>query len=391
MSDTDSNNDYNFHSVSGKAIIWISRVSSSFSILGSLVIINLILGDRRSVRQKLQTISNRFVLIISLLDVPVSTAIMLASLAVPPDKTSDDRNKDLGLVGNYASCTAQGFFMQLSIAVPLYTAMLCIFYACRLRFNIRESTFSKQIEPFAHIISFLFPFASAVFGASSGSFNSLGFFCWFGPYPPKCLYKTEIECTRGQHTNLYRLFFMLLPIVVAFIAVTVSMIMILQFIHKQRTQSNHDATLYSTVQKQVTTQVVLYISAFLVTYSFLVVLLILLWKRGGLKQTSAFIPITVLTFFFSPLQGFWNAFAYIRPIINQLLMEHPQRSMVWAMKVLIFFPHSKLSNSNTKSQQSRVTNDIQMIGDNCSSQESYISELTLQTYGPSPLADPTCN
>jgi len=71
-------------------------------------------------------------------------------------------------------------------------------------------------------------------------------------------------------------------------------------------------------------------------------------------------------------------------------MEHPQRSVVWAIKVLIFFPHSKLSNSNTRSQQSRVTNDIQMIGDHCSNQGSYISDLTLQTYGPSPLADPPC-
>jgi len=388
MSDTDSyNSNYNF-GAAGKAIIWMPRVSSLFSILGSLVIINLILGDPRSVRQKLKTVSNRFVLIISLLDVPVSTAIMFVSLAVPPDKTYDVRNKDLGLVGNYASCNAQAFFMQLGVAVPLYTAMLCIFYVCRLRFNIRESTFSKQIEPFAHIISFLFPFASAVFGASSGSFNSLGFFCWFASYPPQCLYRTEMECTRGQHTNLYRLFFFLVPILVAFVAVTVSMIMILQFVYKRRKQSNHIP--YSAVQKQVTIQVVLYISVFLITYSFSVVLMILLWESGGLNQTSAFVPVAVLAFSLFPLQGFWNAFAYIRPIINQLLMEHPQRSMVWAIKVLIFFPHSKLSNINPRSQQPRVPNDIQMIGDHCSNQGSYISDLTLQTYGPSPLADPTC-
>jgi len=45
--------------------------------------------------------------------------------------------------GNTGSCTAQGFFVQLSLAVPFYNAMLALNYLLSIRYAVRFFFASK--------------------------------------------------------------------------------------------------------------------------------------------------------------------------------------------------------------------------------------------------------
>jgi len=86
-------NDLAFPLDQGKILVWMPRVSAPFSMLGSLIIINLILGDRERRKEKLKRIPNRFVLIISLIDIPVTIALAMTALAVPRVEDEDLEEK----------------------------------------------------------------------------------------------------------------------------------------------------------------------------------------------------------------------------------------------------------------------------------------------------------
>ena len=335
----------------GEILIWIPRISGFFSILGSLVIINLIIGNRRNRRENLKRVLNRLVLMISFIDIPVSIALVLTTIAVPPEDGQEERNKQYALTGNRASCVAQGFFIQLGTAIPLYTAILCIFYLCLLRFEMTEHTFSKRIEPFAHAICFLFPLASSVFSAISGSFNQLGVYCWFSHYPRGCQNDAEIECTRGQNSDLHSALFSVIPIFVAFLCVVISMILIVLFVNRLSTQST-STLVYE--QKETVTQASLFIATFLLTYTFHVVHAIMIIITGN----KMFYIIAYFHFSLYPLQGFCNALVYCRPIIGQLRKINPGKSIAWAMKILLFSPQRISSNINPSSNDQPITSDV---------------------------------
>ena len=376
-------NDLAFPLDQGKILVWMPRVSAPFSMLGSLIIINLILGDRERRKEKLKRIPNRFVLIISLIDIPVTIALAMTALAVPrvEDEDLEERNNAYGIRGNTASCNAQAFFVQLGVTLPIYTSMLCMFYLCALRFNMEELTFSRKIEPFAHVFSFIFPLSSAIFGASSGNFNDAGQICWFAPYPSDCVYDNEIECTRGQHYHTYRLIFSIIPTAIAFIIVTVSMLLIFLFVNSYVRRRNGTVA-PSEEQRETAIQAALYIFAFLITNLFHVINVLLNPAGGGRKHFS----IVVLQFTLYPLQGFWNAVAYTRPIINQLRKYHPHKSLAWSMKIVIFYPHrishylnqqrSELRDSIERLESSTTVVEVDMIYLKQGSCSSIVSDMT---------------
>ena len=360
--------------------VWLARITGFCSILGSLVVINLILGNHSQRREKLSRVPNRLVLAIGIVDIPSSIAIALSTLAVPPVDDQEKWSHDDELMGNTASCSAQGFFVQIGMAIPLYTAMLCIFYLCFLCYGLTEKEFIKRFEPLIHLLCFVYPLSSAFIGAFSDSFNDIGVaMCWFAPYPWNCQIDTEIECTRGKHTDLYRFIFSVLPIFASFLTVTISMILIVRFVNKWAKSNNQNNSRPTPQQKETATQAILYISIFILTYIFHIIHIILHAIEGEEKNKNdhVFPEVVYLHFTLFPLQGFWNAVVYTRPIILQLRQHNPGKSLAWATKILLFHPNSITLYINSSSfNTSRASTENIIIDTN---EESYISSLSAPT------------
>ena len=79
--------------------------------------------------------------------------------------------------GNKATCVAQGFFIQLSFAVPGYNAMLCIYFLCVIKWNTSERVLAKY-EPFMHAFAVLPPLVTAIIAAANNLINSFAINCW---------------------------------------------------------------------------------------------------------------------------------------------------------------------------------------------------------------------
>jgi hypothetical protein len=85
-----------------------------FSGLVSLAASSWIIVEVFTTRKKLYTVYNRLLLGMSIIDVLTSIAYMFGPLPMP-----SDYEETPGTLGNEATCTAQGFFVQLGIIPPI--------------------------------------------------------------------------------------------------------------------------------------------------------------------------------------------------------------------------------------------------------------------------------
>ena len=137
------------------ALIWSSRLSAFFSILGSVTVIFMILR-RRKVR--LALFHNRLVLGMCLMDI-VSSIGWGANVTMAPSYL---RNRVYPAYGNEITCNIQGFFITLGLCVPFYNCCLCLYYMFYIRYEVKEDIF-KKYEKYFHAIAVLPPLSVVSF------------------------------------------------------------------------------------------------------------------------------------------------------------------------------------------------------------------------------------
>jgi hypothetical protein len=113
-------------------------------------------------RKKISSTHNRLLLCMSGVDILNS-----AALAVSASAHNEAQ-------GNKATCTAQGFFITLGFAVPLYNAMICLYYMAIIRFNLKDDVISTRYEPWMHTVALMLPLTFAIAAASFGDFRPTG-------------------------------------------------------------------------------------------------------------------------------------------------------------------------------------------------------------------------
>ena len=98
--------------------ICIGRVSATFSIVGSSLIVYMIVSDRKKINQPF----HRLMLMMSIFDVLQSATILVANAAFPKESDIYDYSVEssYGAKGNKHTCAIQSFFMMLGLGVPLY-------------------------------------------------------------------------------------------------------------------------------------------------------------------------------------------------------------------------------------------------------------------------------
>lgn len=362
-------------------LVWIGRVTSTLSIVGSSSIIYMILADWTL---KLTRPYHRFMLLMSIFDVLSSIAIAISVLAIPREE------EFYGAKGNQATCDAQGFLMVLGMAVPLYNASLNIYYVLTIRYNVSFQQFSK-FEPILHAVSILIPFTMALILTTGGNM-----------VPAKIG-----RCSPSGELSL----FMLTSILgYSFFVSIISMVSICWTTIIQATKmakyTNFGRRRHSAVQRtrvendkrDTIRQALLYVSAFVMTYAFPFAIAI------STKAKAGGVPPYILLVFTSilyPLQGFWNFLFYIRPgvrhamqidstisylgaIWNTVLnpeMSRPRRQSVEFNRLQTFSLRSQLPDGTAAA--TRSTNSLLLTNDSAG-----ISNVSRSDLEPKGCDDP---
>ena len=75
-----------------------------------------------------------------------------------------------GAYGNNATCTLQGFILTVGFSVPMYNAVLCLYYMAVIRYNLKEDML-KKMEPYAHAVALLIPLGIGIYGVAANLFH----------------------------------------------------------------------------------------------------------------------------------------------------------------------------------------------------------------------------
>ncbi|CAJ1954854.1 unnamed protein product [Cylindrotheca closterium] len=195
--------------------VWLAilpKISSVFSLFGSLWIIIEVTTEGR----KIQNPYHRLLLAMSIYDTLES--FWNFGSTWPIVEGSPDI---IWAMGNVSTCEAQGFFLTLSVAVPIYNAMLSIYYILVINYRYTNTQLRRRVEPIMHLIAFFWSFGTASYSAATGLFNNANLWCWIAPLPLDCkdtiTYGTVEEgndnpCIRGDNVWIYRFGFYFIPL-----------------------------------------------------------------------------------------------------------------------------------------------------------------------------------
>lgn len=312
----------------------IPIITAPLSVIGSSMIIYIILSDRK---RKLQRVYHRLLLAYSTIDFVFSINLALSGAVVPKGTPGV-----WGAIGNQATCEASGFITQFGQSSGLYAAFMCLYYMLILRYDVREETIAKRVEPFVHGLAFLFPlvFASAmlVLGMYNPT-NVLIGWCFINAYPADCLRREEIECERAENYLLW-LWITNAPYFVYSSTVTISCILTYLTVRKlelrsSRRWTHNNQSMEKT--KETAIQAFLYIIAFTLTYCCFGLSTLFGPKPATEKHRSFYFPLALLIKIFLPLQGFWNFLIFGRPRYSALKGRNPQLNSFEILKQIIFY------------------------------------------------------
>ena len=313
------------------SLVVVKMITGSLSVLGSGL---LIFNSIRKLRAQESTTYHRLLLGMSVIDVIHSVfAGTLVSVMVPPESGG------WGALGNWQTCSFQGWAIQLSTAVPLYNASLSIYFLMTIRHQGKtpRSSFAgpgsnqavkwtaiQIAEPLFHLVPWTVGLVTAFLALARGWYNPLVIpevGCWVDHYPAGCVESAEdeIECTRGisNAADLQRAVIMLSfwPLIAACSIVFVANVAIfVTVVIQERKLKNYGQSGNDSRSKEqirtVAFQNFLYVLAMVNTV--LWVLLADVAVYIGSIPPATIYPLHLLYVLTFPMQGFWNFLVYIR-------------------------------------------------------------------------------
>jgi hypothetical protein len=305
----------------------IPKFTGLASILGSSYIIYSLIGTSKARKEKLDTTFNRFLLILSFYDIISSSGAFLSTWTVPReppegmqeavDPTILDYQQHFPwAAGTKATCTAQGFMVQLGTnGSVLFTAFISLQFVFSVRYQWSEPSM-RILEKICYFIGILLPFGSSIYLAITNQLNPVSAgACYINQYPYVCseffyVQDPSIEtwCTEypglidGEKSDQSQLFFAMGWVGLVFIIVVVSMLLLYMAV---RTQEQRVVRWSITAQqgryrKKVIQKAMLFVGNYLFMYTPIMVLNF---------NPDPFL-LDLLIALFVPLQGFLNALVY---------------------------------------------------------------------------------
>jgi hypothetical protein len=186
------------------AITLVPAFSGTLSILGSSCIIWMLLQNNR---KKLKSVKYRFLFALCLSDVIYS--LWLAPFALPIPKGTPGV---WGAMGNYASCNAQGFFLQFGNIGIFYNCALALYFYKSLCYNMNDEQIAKRYEKWIHIVSVVWWLGTAIAALQQDLYSYSGLGCWIAPEPLRCNRRDDVDCIRGEDAYIYAFLYTGIPL-----------------------------------------------------------------------------------------------------------------------------------------------------------------------------------
>jgi hypothetical protein len=172
----------------------VAAVSGTLSALGSLAIVWMVLTTRPEGR----TVKFRILLGICVSDVVNSMVYMVWSLPIPRDTPGV-----WGAMGNKQTCDFQAFVFTCHSVGSFYNGALGAYYWLSVCYNMSDEEIYKRFERTTHIVSVLFPVATAFAALGQDIYAVSPMGCWIAPTPSYCNASKDIPCVRGRHAYAY--------------------------------------------------------------------------------------------------------------------------------------------------------------------------------------------
>ncbi|CAB9502725.1 expressed unknown protein [Seminavis robusta] len=279
-----------------RALIWASRIAACFSLCGAIYVLYDSLSDPRARK----TVYHQLLAGMSSFD--LMTAISWAFATAP---INDNRIE--GAIGNDATCTAQGFFIQLGFTSIFYAMSLAFYYFLVIACGWKEFQL-QRILLFLHGVPLLVGFTLAF--AAIPEYDLIVYVCHLTPH------------SDGEGKLWAALVFMMIPLSIAIVSITACMILVYNSVRRRAGASrkySFGIGNASKLQQAVFWQALFYVGAFYVTWPTMFSVYLASVEENGPLRASLLIA------FLAPLQGALNALVYARPKILQYYDERTKK------------------------------------------------------------------
>lgn len=244
-------------------------------------------------------------------------------------------------------------FSSVILASFCYFGVLSIYYVLAVRWSVTDAFFARNIEPWLHAITLLWPTITASLGLHLGLCGevSIGAGCWISE---QAIHNNEdsvcqdAECIEQWTWILGGLLFM---IVFAIVLINNLLVYchvrttIFRMTRRRRRGSSNNGSSSLTPESQeakvkaVGTQALLYCGVFIITCCWTIVLRLAGNEGDGPPQEPRLFPIMVLRAMFLPAMGLGTVLVYARPryvlLRNAPAYKDKGRAMVDAATSLV--------------------------------------------------------
>lgn len=309
-----------------KVLAIMPHFSAGISFVCSFALVQGILRDPKKRKQ----VYSQFILFASIYDLLVSIAYFMGTWPIPPDPEKDIQFT----VGNYATCNAQGFFIQIGIGSIVYYVGLALYYLLVLKYRWSEDRLAIVLKV-THCVSWTLSLGTSIAALFLGLFNEAALWCWISSFPSGCANTRsgDAECERGDHAWVYRWAFYYSPLWFSIIMITILTGMTTySVVHSERksrkwrqggVRADGTYDVARSTSHKVFVQNLHYVLAFYVTWTFPTLLRV----KDTMGDPIKFWLSLCMTIFL-PLQGLWNCTVYFRPRYNRLREEMPDESFL---------------------------------------------------------------
>lgn len=314
-----------------KTLAILVKPFAFLSMVGSALVVREVLSDPT----KRGLTYHRQLLALSTADFLSSLWMFMSTWPIP-----EGTDGIWGASGTTGSCTAQGFFLQLSTPTSaLYNSCLAIYYLLVIRYQWTEEKMRRRAAWLLLIVPIAFSLATSITGLALKLYNPTNLWCWIATYPAGC----EGPDCRGRSdlaNSVFRWAFAIGPVWAAFFVATVCMTSVYLFISRLPDEQvdgkvmgifwfligEEGATVSKDARsRRLARQAFWYLLAFYTTWLFTTIV------RIYQVTSTAPYALLVLLAIFLPSQGTFNFLIYVRPRFLRNREKHPEWSTLKQM------------------------------------------------------------
>ncbi|CAB9523100.1 expressed unknown protein [Seminavis robusta] len=295
------------------AIAIVPKITGGLSIAGSGWISCQILADPK----KRHKTYHRLVLLMSLCDLVSSFSYFLSTWPIPQGVNQGWKSPyHFHAVGNAATCTAQGFGIQLGVTTAFFNIMLALHYLLVIKYNYTESFLQKK-ERYMWAIALTLGLALSVPGLFLQMYGNTNLWCWISPSWDLCdqLGMTKDQCVSRAYN--YRWAFYYAPLWTCIFLITLSQLCLWWTVRQMevkasrwRFTSKQSKARRLQQSRRVAIQAAWYMAGFIVTW-LPYTAIAMTGKFFNPHDTTGFIVLLTVVIC-QPSQGLINVFVYHR-------------------------------------------------------------------------------